>query len=157
MRYSLAFVLMVSLVLLSACAPKEPQLEDARSIWPLEFYEKLNLRSFFNYYTPYVKTYCNTYPKDFFSREQVLMPDTQSVVMENSAVRLSIHVDEFGKLIMHNESKQSKAWDKKTISVYYDEEHDDYRVNEIYIKPKPKCLYLLPKEDENSSLEGEIP
>ncbi len=133
--------------------PKVRVAEDARKVWPMEFYEKLNLRTFFNFYTPYVKTYCNTYPRDFFSRDQVVMPDSRTVVMENSLLRLELQADELGKLVMYNESKATKAWDKKIIRVYYDEQHNDFRVDEVYIAPKSNCFYLIPKEDANSSVE----
>jgi hypothetical protein len=135
------------------CGPKTPQYEDPTTIWPMEFYEKLNLRTFLNYYTPFTKAYCNTYPRDFFSREQVVMPDVQTVVMENVSIKLSIGVEPGGKVVMINERKDGTIWDKKLFDIYYDEEHDDYRVKDMYIQPKEKCFYLLPKEDENTTVD----
>jgi len=142
----LAFIVL----LIVACSSKKPGVEPDSNIWPYEFYEKFNLRTIVSSYSPYLRYYCASYPKDFFRKDQVYMPNSDKVVVYDLNRTLSFEVVNKDNIIVTDQVNDT--YDAQHLyQIYYNEEHDDYRADLFYIPKRKDCVDFPLKEDENVS------
>ncbi len=141
------------IVLLSACANKLPGAKITKEIWPYELYNKLNLRTLVSRYNNGLRYYCASYPKDFFRPDQVYMPNTDKIIMENNETLLSFEFITNEQIILVYEKKDGSYKSKEAHTIYYNEAHDDYRVNNFYIKKRKDCVKYVIPQDNNETKE----
>jgi len=148
------FILVLLILFLSSCSVKGPGVEVDTEIWPYELYKKFNLRTVHSRYSYGLRYYCSSYPKDYFRPDQLYMPNTDKIVMENNETLLSFEFLTNSQVIMVDESKDGTYRSKEIYTIYYNEEHDDYRVSVRYIKKHQKCIpYVIAKDINNSEDE----
>jgi len=134
-----------------ACAKKSPGTEVTTEIWPYELYNKFNLRTVFSRYSNGLRYYCASYPKDYYRPDQVYMPNTDKIIMENNETLLSFEFITNSQIILIEESKDGSYKSKVMHTIYYNEAFDDYRASTRYIKKRKNCLPYVIAEDINSS------
>lgn len=141
------------LMMLGACASKQTDAKLLSEVWPYEFYERFNLRTILSSYNWQMKNYCGSYPKDFFTPEQLYMPNTESIVIENAQKRLVFEIRTDDKVVIIDEVKDGSYGAKSVYTIYHDKKNDDYRTRKLYIQKKENCQkYVIPR-DENVSKE----
>jgi len=146
------FILIVFIVFLTACSSNKPGVEPESSIWPYEFYNKFNLRTIVSSYGNYLKYYCASYPKDFFRPDQLYMPNAEKIVIYDLNRTLSFEIVSRNQVIVTDQVNDSYNA-QHLYTIYYNEEHDDYRSDLFYIKPRKECVSYVIKADENVSKE----
>jgi len=143
--------LVVSLVIFSSCSVKRPGVEVDTEIWPYELYNKFNLRTVNSRYSNGLRYYCASYPKDYFRPDQLYMPNTDKIIMENNETLLSFEFITNSQIVMEEEEKDGSYKSRMLHTIYYNEEFDDYRASTRYTKKHEKCVpYVIP-EDVNST------
>jgi len=153
MKFFSASILSLLLLFLSSCGVKEPGVEVNTEIWPYELYNKFNLRTVQSRYSYGLQYYCASYPKDYFRPDQLYMPNTDKIIMENNETLLSFEFLTNNQVVLREETKDGTYKSSVIHTIYYNEEHDDYRVSVRYIKKHKNCVpYVIP-EDVNSSEE----
>jgi hypothetical protein len=120
-------------------------------VWPYELYEKFNLRTTLSSYSNALKTYCASYPKDFYRPDQVTMPDTDTIVMENELMRLSFKFVTQDQVIMVDEVKGGLSKIQRGLTLYYNEDKDEYRTDTFFIEKNENCIEFVIPEDNNST------
>ncbi len=147
----------IILLLLSSCADKKPGIKPPFVIYPYEFYERFNLRTVLSSYDGYLKFYCASYPKDFFTPDELYMPNTDKLVIENKDKRLVFELFSEDKVIVTDEHFDGSYRAKYLYKIYYNEEHDDFRTDRLFIKKRVDCKeYVLGDEtkvEANSSAQ----
>lgn len=144
------------IILLSACANRLPGTKITKEVWPYELYTKLNLRTLISRYSNRLRYYCASYPKDFFRSDQVYMPNTDKIIMENNETLLSFEFITNEQIILVFENKDGSYKSKEAHTIYYNEENDDYRVNNFYIKKPKDCVEYVIAQDNNET-KGQSP
>jgi len=139
------------ILVLTACSDKRPGIEPPSAIWPYEFYNKFNLRTIVSSYGLPLRYYCASYPKDFFRPDKVVMPNTDKVVIQDEKRLLSFEIISQNQIIVVDEVKDGSYQAKHLYTIYYNEEHDDYRADLFFIQEKEDCAALILKDDENVS------
>ncbi|MDF1882011.1 hypothetical protein JHD50_11995 [Sulfurimonas sp. MAG313] len=140
----------ILLLLLSACSDKKPGVIPPSPIWPMEFYEKFNLRTIVSSYGNILKYACESYPKDFFTSDQLYMPNTSTIVIYDLNRTLTFEITSLSQVIVKDQMNDSYEAEH-LYTIYYNEEHNDYRTDLFFIKKKKNCLYLGRKKDANVS------
>jgi len=144
-------ILTLLIFLLSSCSSKAPGIKPPFVIYPYEFYERFNLRTILSSYDGYLKHYCASYPKDFFTPDELYMPNTDKVVMENKEKRLTFELFSEDKVIVVDERFDGSYSAKYLYKIYYNEEHDDFRTDRFYLeKPKNCKPYVLKQKKEEA-------
>jgi len=137
------------IVLFTACSPKAPGVKPPFVIYPYEFYERFNLRTILSSYDGHLKFYCASYPKDFFTPEELYMPNTDKIIIQNETKRLTFELFSEDKVIIIDERIDGSYSAKFLYKIYYNEEHDDFRTDRFFIeKPKDCKEYVLKQEKE---------
>ena len=146
------FLSFVILFLFSACGDKKPGVKPPFVIYPYEFYERFNLRTILSSYDGYLKHSCASYPKDFFTPEELYMPNTDKLVIENKDKRLIFELFSEDKVIVTDVHFDGSYNAKFLYKIYYNEEHDDFRTDRFFIKKKEDCKehVIKSKEKERS-------
>jgi len=143
-------VLIALLFFFNACSDKHPGINPPNAIWPYEFYNKFNLRTIVSSYSNKLKYYCASYPKDFFTKDQLYMPNTDKIVIYDLNNTLSFEIVSKNQVIVTDQVNDS--YDAQHLyQIYYNEEHDDYRADLFYIKQRESCVPYVIKVDENVS------
>lgn len=137
-------------LLLSACSPKEVGVNPPFLIYPYEFYERFNLRTIISSYNADLKYYCASYPKDFFRKDQLYMPNTDTLVIENETKKLVFEMYSQDKVIVTDEIKDGSYMAKYLYNVYYNEEHDDFRTDRFFIEKSENCKDYTVQESNQS-------
>ncbi len=142
-------ILCLVILLLSSCSSKAPGIKPPFVIYPYEFYERFNLRTILSSYDGYLKHYCASYPKDFFRPDQLYMPNTDKIVIQDKDKRLTFELFAEDKVIVVDEHFDGSYKAKYLYKIYYNEEHDDFRTDRFFIqKPKDCKEYVLqPRQD----------
>jgi len=153
MKNLYALVLIFFITLMTGCAPKTPGLLPTNEIWPYELYNRFNLRTVFSSYTNSLKYYCATYPKDFYRPDQLYMPDTDTIVIEDEHKILTFQFITYDQISLTDETKSGNYKAKHLYTIYYNEEFDDYRTDTFYIKKREECEEYIIPEDLNVSEE----
>jgi hypothetical protein len=156
MKFLSAFSLVVSILLLSSCSVKEPGVEVDTEIWPYELYNKFNLRTVHSRYSNGLRYYCASYPKDYYRPDQLYMPNTDKIIMENNETLLSFEFITNSQIVLEEVQKDGTYKAKTLHTIYYNEDFDDYRASTRYIKKHEKCVPYVIAEDLNTS-ENETP
>ena len=117
----------------------------------LELYEKFNLRTTLSSYSNALKTYCSSYPKDFYRPDQVTMPNTDKVVMENEFMLLSFEFITQDKVVMVDEVKGGLSKIQRGLTLYYNEDKDEYRSDTFFIEKSDNCIEFVIAQDKNNS------
>ena len=129
------------------CSSKRPESKLPSPIWPYQFYERFNLRTILSSYEGDLRRFCATYPKDFFTPAQLYMPDTESIVIENNNRKLIFEFRADETLIVTDEVKDGSFKARTFFKIYYDEEHDDFRTDNLFVKKRENCQkYTIPDE-----------
>lgn len=143
-------ILLFLILFLTACSSKKPGLEVSKDIWPYELYQKFNLRTIVSSYSNHLNHYCLSYPKDFFRADQLYMPNTQKIVIQNKTRFLSFELISRDEVIVVDIVEgMYKA--RHLYKIYYNEEFDDYRTDMFFIKQKDDCIKFIIPSDENVS------
>ncbi len=135
----------IVLLLLSSCGDRKPGIKPPFVIYPYEFYERFNLRTVLSSYDGYLKLYCASYPKDFFTPEELYMPNTDKLVVENKDKRLTFELFSEDKVIVTDEHFNGSYRAKYLYKIYYNEEHDDFRTDRLFIKKHKDCKEYIIK------------
>ena len=143
--------LLFLLLMFTGCSDKKPGVKPPEAIWPYEFYNRFNLRTIVSTYSTQVKYYCASYPKDFFKPENVMMPNTEKVVIEDDKRYLSFEIVSRDQVIVVDKIKEGSYNAQHLYQIYYNEEYDDYRTDLYFIDKRDDCVKLVFKEDENVS------
>ena len=139
------------LLIFTACSDKKPGITPPEAIWPYELYNRFNLRTIVSTYSKQVAYYCASYPKDFFKPENVVMPNTEKVVIEDEKRYLSFELVSRDQVIVVDKIKEGAYDAQHLYKIYYNEEHDDYRTDLYFIDKRKDCVELVFKEDGNVS------
>lgn len=145
-------VLALLIVLFTSCTSKKPGIKPPFAIYPYEFYERFNLRTILSSYDGYLKFYCASYPKDFFTPEELYMPNTDKIVIENKDKRLVFELFSEDKVIVTDEHFDGSYRAKYLYKIYYNEEHDDFRTDRLFIDKREDCKqYVIHSETKEKS------
>ena len=148
-KIKITLLFIATLLLISSCSQNKHGVKPPFAIYPYEFYERFNLRSIFSSYDGYLKYYCASYPKDFFTPEEVYMPNTNKVIIENKDKRLVFELFSEDKVIVTDEHFDGSYSAKYLYKIYYNEEHDDFRTDRRFIKKREGCRsYLIDKKEK---------
>lgn len=145
------FIYIFLVIVIGGCSDKKPGIEPPYAIWPYEFYDKFNLRTIVSSFSGPLRYYCASYPKDFFRVENVVMPNTDKVVIQDEKKFLSFEIISRNQIIIVDENIDGSYQAKHLYTIYYNEEHDDYRADLFFIEPREDCRPLILIEDENVS------
>ncbi len=132
-------ILVLLTLFMSGCSPKPPGVKPPFLIYPYEFYDRFNLRTIISSYSEALKHYCASYPKDFFTRDQLYMPNTDTLVIEDETKKLVFELYEEDKVIVTEETKDGSYRAKYLYTIYYNEENDDFRTDRFFIPKHEKC------------------
>ncbi|MBE0498466.1 MAG: hypothetical protein IBX43_04410 [Campylobacterales bacterium] len=144
-------VLVLLALLLSGCSPKQPGVKPPFLIYPYEFYERFNLRTIISSYSEALKYYCASYPKDFFTRDQLTMPDTDTLVLEDESKKLVFELYELDRVIVTEETKDGSYYAKYLYIIYYNEENNDFRTDRFFIPKHEECKTYRRKDANQSA------
>lgn len=133
-------VLVFLIVLLSACSPTKPGVEPLFVIYPYDFYEKFNLRTIISSYAKHLQSYCASYPKDIFPEHEIRVANSKFLVLDDGERRLTFEMVSFNQVIITDEVIASQYKAKSLYTFYYNEDEDDFRVNELYIEKNKNCI-----------------
>ena len=139
------------LLFFTACSQRTPGVLVDTEVWPYELYAKFNLRTTLSSYSNALKTYCASYPKDFYTKDQVFMPNTDKIIMENELMLLSFEFITQDQVIMVDEVKGGLSKTQRTLTLYYNEDVDEYRTDTFFIEKSEDCKVFVIKKDENST------
>jgi hypothetical protein len=145
-------VLVLLVLLLGGCSAQKPGVKPPFLIYPYEFYERFNLRTIISSYSDAMKHYCATYPKDFFTRDQLTMPNTDTLVLEDESKKLVFELYEQDRVIVTEETKDGSYYAKYLYTIYYNEENDDFRTDRFFIPKREKCKTYRRKDANQSKL-----
>lgn len=143
-------VLVLLALFLGGCSAQQPGVKPPFLIYPYEFYERFNLRTIISSYSDALKYYCSSYPKDFFTREQLTMPNTDTLVLEDESKKLVFELYELDKVIVTEETKDGSYYAKYLYTIYYNEENDDFRTDRFFIPKHDKCKMIRYKDANQS-------
>ena len=143
-------IFVVLILFISACSDKKPGIVPPAPIWPTEFYKKFNLRTIISSYGNILKYACESYPQDFFKPDAFYMPNTSKVVIYDLNRTLTFESLSLSKVIIRDQVNDSYDGEH-TYTIYYNEEHDDYRTDVFFIKKRENCIYMGVKKDQNVS------
>jgi len=132
-------VLISLIVLFSACSPQQSELKPPLVVYPYDFYEKFNLRTLVSSYGKSLQYYCASYPKDFFEEYEVRTANSTLLILENMDRRLSFEMVAYNQVIITDEVKENQYKAQSRYTFYYDEAHDDFRVDASFIKKNENC------------------
>jgi hypothetical protein len=139
--------LLLTALLLGGCSPRQPGVKPPFLIYPYEFYDRFNLRTVISSYNNALKYYCASYPKDFFAREQLTMPNTDTLVIEDESRKLVFELYEQDKVVLTEETKDGSYYAKYLYTIYYNEENDDFRTDRFFIPKSENCReYIIQKK-----------
>ena len=124
-------------VLLALISPYT--MAHAQDITLNDIYEKFNMRTIYSSYGQRLKYYCESYPKEYFSKENAkFINDKQLELVSGSDVWV-FTIKASNILLLNNQITSGTYNIGKEFSVYFDSENNDWRADKILIKKSDKC------------------
>lgn len=120
-------------------------------ITPLSLYHRFNLRTIFSSYGQRVKYYCETYPFEYFSSEQMKVEDN-TLILDNGDDYLTLTIQDDGQIGISNQISQGTYNTSENYVVNIGQEQD-IRASETYIDKSPDCESYSQLYGKNQSFE----
>ena len=110
-----------------------------------DIYEKFNMRTVYSSYGPRLKYYCESYPKDYFPKENAKFIKGKQLELVSGNDIWVFTIKEPNTFFLNNQITKATYNSGKEYSVQYDEVHNDWRADKILIKKKGNCKKYVAK------------
>lgn len=106
---------------------------------------QFNLRTIYSSIGPLLKTYCGSYPVDFFPADSVSYRDNKAIFETDIALFILKVVDENQIKVIDKIKSPGTYYTNKQYDVYFDDKNEEIRAKEAFI-PVAKPCEPYPKE-----------
>ncbi|VAW71121.1 hypothetical protein MNBD_GAMMA10-1644 [hydrothermal vent metagenome] len=114
-----------------------------------DIYEKFNMRTIYSSYGQRLKYYCESYPKEYFSKENIKHIKGKKLELISGDDIWVFTIKGPNQLVLSNKISDASYNTLDEYTVYYDKDNNDWRANKILLKKSEDCVkYVKGKVSE---------